>query len=331
MLTALSTSGRTEQILYQLSKAICSAICGTEVQRGFIPYVLRDLIALEARPGCLTEIAYYWCSVIYENRQSLGDWEGLLLTCLEIGFRRLDTQELSTSHTLTHTDHHLEMVDAVFGSQNSEAIADLLLAWNTSYILIGACTEQLVCLHDLAPFSLRLRKFAIRSVELISHEGFKGVGTERFVGLLDHLHVTVKDMEDSYEWLRLLLETLRTSEGPRHLSHWYWELLVELAILRSPDVTYDPQIMTSLIEAQEWSKLECWIATVWIAWPPEADGIMEEDLGRSTLLLFRQRPGAFRKLGQWMEQWSQKNGRKIPEEFQRICQQAQEVVQRDTL
>jgi len=45
-----------EKILYQLSKAIYSAICGTESQRKFIPYVLRDLIALEARPVCLTEI-----------------------------------------------------------------------------------------------------------------------------------------------------------------------------------------------------------------------------------------------------------------------------------
>jgi len=242
--------------------------------------------------------------MIYENRQSLGDWEGLLLTCLEIGFRRLDLRELSTSsHTLTHTGHHLEMVDMVFGSQNSEAIADLLHAWNIgrpSYNLLGACTEQLVCLHNLVPFSPRLRQLVISFVDLIGYAGFERVGVVRLIELLNHLRVTIEDARLLDRWSSLLLDTLRTSEGSQLLSHWYWESLVELAIIRPPDVTYDPQIMTSLVEAQEWSKLECWIGTVWVLWPPEAAGITEEDLGRSILLLFRQRPGAFRRLEQWM-------------------------------
>jgi len=99
-----------EQVLYQVSKAIRSAICGTDAQRRFIPYVLRNLVKLEIRHVCLTEIAYDWCSMIYENRQSLRDWKGLLLTSLEVGFRRLDRRDLFTSLTLTHTEHHLEMV-----------------------------------------------------------------------------------------------------------------------------------------------------------------------------------------------------------------------------
>jgi len=75
--------------------------------------------------------------------------------------------------------------------------------------------------------------------------------------------------------------------------------------------------------------LMTWMGTVWILWPPEADGITEEELGRSILLLFRQQLGAFQKLEQWMEQWSQINITNIPESFQRIRKQAQEAAQRD--
>jgi len=149
-----------EQALHQLSKVIRSAVCGTEAQRKFIPHVLRDLIGLETHPVCLTEIVYDWCSVICENRQSLRDWKGLLLTSLEIGFRHLDPRDWFTSHTLTHTEHHLEMVDVVFGCQKIEAIEDLLHAWNmghSPYISLGTCTEQLVYLRNLVPFPSRLR------------------------------------------------------------------------------------------------------------------------------------------------------------------------------
>ena len=138
------------------------------------------------------------------------------------------------------------------------------LAWtirHSLYISLGACTERLVCLHDLVSFSPRLRRFVIRSVELIGYKGFERVGVERFVELLNHLYVTVVDMDYQSEWLGLLLETLQTSEGVQHLSHWYWELLVELAISWSSwlrhDVTHNLQATTSLAEAHEWSKLEC--------------------------------------------------------------------------
>ena len=326
-----------EQILHQLSKAVHAAIDGTEAQREFIPRVLHDLIRLEIRPVCLTKIAYDWCSTIYENRQILGDWKGLLLASLEIGFRHLDPRNYYTAPPFTHTEHHPEMVDAVFNSQKSEAIADLLHAWTMGYSLHvppGTCTERLICLQNSVQFSPRLRLLVIRSVELIGYGGFEGVGVERLVGLLDNLSVTFEDTVNQSEWLWLLLETLRTSEGSLRLSDWYWELPVELAVSCSlpsgHETIYNPQITKLLAEAQEWSKLEHWIGAVWILWPPEAGGIMEEDLGHLTPLLFRQRPGAFQKFEQWMERWSQRHGENIPESFQRICKQAQEVAQRDT-
>ena len=384
-----------DKIIHRLSRVIRSVICGTEAQRGFIPHVLHDLIELETRPMCLTEIAYDWCSVICENRRTLWDWEGLLLTSLEIGFRHLDIQDTRTAPTLTHTEHHPEMVDVVFGSQNSETveanecvsetilsavkelrsdkgerlqlymsspshvvihcpnketyailreprnvlfstetIADLLHAWTIGYSLQvppDTCTERLICLHSLVPFSPRLRRLVIRSVELIGYEGFEGVEMERLVELLDDLHVTTEDTDDDSEWLWLLLEALRTSEGIERLSHWYWELLVELALFWSQpltnDFTYNPQVITFLTEAQEWTKLEFWMGTVCILWPLEADRITE---GNLILPLFRQRPGAFEKLKQRMEQWSRVRRENIPESFQRVYKQAQEVAQRDT-
>ena len=327
-----------ERILYQLSKAIRSAIVRARVQSKFIPHVLRDLIDLETRPMCLTEIAYDWCSVIYENRQSLGDWEGLLPTPLEIGFRHLDPRGRGIAPTLTHTEHHLEMVDVIFKSQNSDVIADLLHSWtidgDPSHIPLDTCAERLVCLHNLVQFSSRLRRLVIRSVGLVGYEGFEGVRMERFVELLNHLHIAAKDIDDERCWTKLLLDTIKSFEGTQLLSHWYWELLVELAISQSMwlryKTTYNPQITTSLIEAQEWNKLECWMGTVWILWPPEADWITEEDLSCLILLLSRQRPGALQKLEQWMERCSQINGENMPESFRRICKQAWEAAQRDT-
>ena len=275
--------------------------------------------------------------MICENRRSFEDWGGLLLASLEVGFRHLDFRDPGIRVSLANTEHHRELVDTVFKSQESEVIADLLQAWtcHSARTLLGLCTRPLVGLHNLVPFSSRLRRLVIRSVELIGYKGFEEVGVEGFVELLNHLHVTVRDMDGRSEWGKVLLETIQASEGAQCLSHWYWELLVELAILWSRSLqdqfAYSPRIVTFLVEAQEWSKLECWMATVWMIWPPEAGGITEEDLDHSMLLLFRQRSDAARKLEQWMERWGQSNYKTIPESFQRICRQAQEAVQRDAL
>jgi len=324
-----------ERILHQLSKVVRSAILSAEVHPELISHVLHDLVDLETRPMCLTEIAYDWCSVIYETRESLWDWEGLLLTSLQIGFRHLNPRGLVAVPTLIHTEHHLEMVGTVFKSQNGNAIADLLYSWTIDYSLNiprDTCAEWLACLHNFVPFSSRLRRLVIRSIQLVGYEGFEGVGMERLVELLNHLHVTAEDMPLFRPWVRILAGILQTSEGAQLLSHWYWELLVEIVISHSRvlhEVTYHPQTMIFLAEAQEWSKLECWIGTVWILWPPEADGITEEDLSCSMLVLLRQRPGALQKLERWMEWWSQETDKNVPESFQRICKQAQEAAQRD--
>ena len=341
----LCTSDRIKPILNRLSKVVLSAINGTPIQREFIPHMLRDLVGLENRPERLTEIVYEWCSVICENRESLQDWESLLLFCLEIGFRHLDFQRRPIEAMIVHTEHHRELADVVFKSQESEAIADLLHAWTAesgsrgpAHALLGFCTGHLIGLHNLVPFSPRLRRLIIRSVELIGYEGFKGVGVEGFIGLLNYLHVAVEDMDEKANWRNLLLDTIQSWEGAQHLSHWYWESLVKLAVSESwrlrLDITRSLQIITSLAEAKEWSKLECWmgivcVGVVWTLLPWKANAMVEADLGHSILLLFRQRPGAVQKLERWMGRWGQKRGIDVPESFKQICKQAHEAAQRD--
>ena len=329
-------------ILDQLSEAVLSSIDGTDAQHEFIPYVLDDLIKLEARPWSLAQMTYKWCSMICENRESFEDWGRLVLVCLEIGFRHIDFTKLWYFGTpLTHTEHHRGLVDVVFESRESEVIADLLRAWTTGTQygveteLLGSCAGHLVSLHHLVPFSSRLRRLTIRSVELVGYKGFEGVGVERFVELLNHLHVTTEDMAYKSLWAELFLETFQTPEGAQRLSDQYLELLVELAIsiswnLRDPPV-YNPQITKFLVEAQEWSKLEYWIGIVWMTWPSRTGGETEEGLDDSTLLLFRQRPGAVPKLEQWMEQWSQTAGKDVPKLFKQAHKQAHEAAQRDGL
>jgi len=280
-------------------------------------------------------MVYEWCSVICENRQSCEYWEQLVLCSLEIGFRHL-TQYRWISVTLTHTEHHRELVDVVFKSEDNEAIADLLQAWTAKdilddndplYTLLGTCVDHLVGLQNVVPFTPRLRQLVIRSVELIGYEGFKEGGAERFIGLLDHLHVGVDDVHGCYKWISILLDVIQSPEGARRLSIQHWGLLVELTISvwwRYGHSVYSPQVTKTLLEAQEWDRLECWIGIVWIEWPPQADA-MEEDLEHAMVALFRQRPDAVQQITQQItrriERWGELHGEEVPVAFKRICEQ----------
>ena len=340
-LTLLFASDRLEQILHQLSRGIVSALNTAHPRCRLIPGMLRSLTGWENRPRCLTKMAYEWCSVICENRQTFGYWDRLVLYSLEVGFRHLDPQCRQIGVELTHAEHHRELVEVVFKRKESEVIADLLQAWTLRNIydgddqadaLLGICAGHLVDVHNLVPLSPRLRRLVIRSIELIGYKRFEEVGTGRFVDLLNHLHVDVEDMDNEFQWMGILLDTIKSSEGARDLSIRSWELLVELVTatlfwflkLRIP--TYTPKVMASLLEAQEWDKLECWIGVVWMAWPPETDAAMEavED---AMVSLSRQRPGAVQKLTQWMERWGTRWSNKVPEAFQRICKQPHDIAQ----
>ena len=291
-------------------------------------------------------MAYKLCSMICENRQSCEGWEGLVLRSLEIGFRHFDSQRPHGRRIidkLTHTEHHRELVEVVFKSKEGEAIADLLQAWtirrtvgddDRADALLGICAGHLVDVHNLVPLSPRLRRLVIRSIAFIGYKGFEEVGVGRFVDLLSHLQIDVKDMDNRVGWMLVLLDTIKSPEGARDLSILTWELSAELATttpfwsprLRERIPTYTPQVMALLLETREWNKLECWIGVVWMVWRPETDAAME-DIEHAMISLFRQRPGAVQKLTQWMERWSEFPRNKVPEAFQRISKQPHDIAQ----
>lgn len=311
-------------------------------------------------------MAYEWCSVVCENSEKLTDGTKLLLLALEIGFRHFDPHEEQIKAKLTHTDHHQKLASIVFKSWGSryygEVTTDLLHAWisksssHQPYPLLKMCAGHLISLWSFSP---RLRRLVIRAIELIDYQEFEQVRVGEFSELLDRLCVGVEDMKSEPQseepdlhrisrWAEILLETIRRSyeedtiqstEGdadqpPKgiRLSNLYWEFLVEFAILgqRWPKrCAYSPKIISSLLEAEEWEKLECWIGAVWMLWPLEDGGTIEEDLRHATLSLFHRRPSAIEKLKRSMERgrdWDTY----VPASFWQICEQAcPEVAQQD--
>ena len=208
-------------------------------------------------------------------------------------------------------------------------IADLLHAWTTrsdshapAAELPSLCAKHLVGLQSMVSLSPRLRRLVIRSVELTYHVVSREVGVERFIEFLNHLCTTAGDIDNGSCWVRLLVETIQSSNGPQHLSQSYWELLAELAV-SSQWLTNDPakglETTTSLIEAKEWSKLECWMGIVWMLLPEEADP-REGNLGDSMTLLFHQRPESVQKLERWIERWGREHNNRVPKLFRQILQ-----------
>lgn len=314
----------------QLSQAIDFAIQTSHPQCDLLPYILSDLTRMENHPRNLTENAYKWCSTICKNYQNLENGQQLLFLSMEVGFHHLGPQDPWNVNPLTHTEHHHKLGDIIFESGDDKAIADLLLAWTLGYHYfsshgpLNAHAEHITLLHEIQPFSSRLRQVIIYSIEVMGYEGFKEVGVEALIPLLNSLDVALKDMACSWLWLDLLLVVIQFSEATQHLSHHYWELLLELTIswssMQLP--TYHPQVMISLKDAQEWDKLEYWIGVIWMVWPPEDDEPMEKELEDGMLLLFHQQPGAIQRLQQWMQQWSDKQGLVVPKSFEQICEKA---------
>jgi len=312
----------------ELSQAIASAIRTSHHRSGLLPHMPADLAGWERRPSCLTTMAYKLCSVISENYSNLVDGKRLISLLLQIGFRHLDPRHPQISAELTHTEHHQRMVDAVFEGGDEEVIADFLHAWtsrNDSHKPPSSLDMVAKHLMGLQPASRRLRRLVIRVVESIGYRGFEQVGVQGFCRLLDCLCASGEDVDDKGVWAKILLDTIQSSDGIRHLSHPHWETLVEFLILESQlleGVSCGPCMTTTLERDHGWDRLECWLGVVWIAWPPEAGSTAEEDVRRVMLTLFRQRPGAIPKLERWIGRWSVNHGKAVPENFRQICEQA---------
>ena len=280
---------------------------------------------LEMRNDHLTEVAYKWCSMVCESHSNLENSKTLLLLALEIGFRHISPQSGWMEAKLTHMESHQKMVDIVFQSGESEAIADLLCSWTSIGVShnphpsLKTCVEYLVGLSHLQPFSPRLQQAIIKSIGLIDHKEFEQVGMEGVIGLLDGLHIHFNNISNIYEWIGLLLNIVQSPEGIQHASHQYWELLVEL-VVSFPwglgDNTCGPHVMKSLEDAKEWDKLECWKGIIWIKWSMDEELEADEELKHLTLSLFQQRPGAIQRLEHWVGKVSSYSGRQQSKSFQ---------------
>ena len=332
LLILLFASDQFNQILSQFSQAMAQAIYTSHPLCRPLPELLERLCNSGSQNDQLTEMVYGWCSVICENHPTLHGAKNLLLLSLELGFRQINPREGEIKAKLIHTEHHQKMANIVFSSRDGEAIADLLCAWTsrsssyTRYPQLKICAEYLIDLHYLHPFSSRLRLYIIYVIELIGYQGFEQVRVEGLIGLLNDLQVCTKDMHSSFRWVGLLLDIIQSSENIQHLSLSYWEMLAGFVVYWSnwlEDNIYNPQIMISLQDANEWDKLKCWISVVWMVWPPEGGQTTEEDLGNVMLSLLHQQPGTLQKLKEQMEQWSKEwSENEVPESFKQICKQA---------
>ena len=183
--------------------------------------------------------------------------------------------------------------------------------------------------------SQRLRRLVIRSVELVGSQQVRQVGVEEFTALLDRLSVGTEDMDSEIEWLKLLLNVVRIPEGRRALPYSYWELIAELAVDQSwfpnDQIDHDLRVTLSLEEEEEWDMLECWSGFIWLQRCPKVDAI-PEDLERTMLSLFRQRPGAVKKLERRIQRSSVPQVPECLECLQQICERGglDTVLRQDT-
>ena len=327
----LFTSDRLGRVLNQVTRAICSALHAPHPQGKYIEGALLYLAKLENRPRWLIEAAYGWCAVIWKNRHSCGEWKTLLFLSLEVGFRCFDVHKFWHPIDLNHTEHHQELAKTVFESGRSEAIEDLLCALTVfneekpGIKSFYACKQYIINIQNniMGNLSPRQRRLVMYSIRFIGYGGFEEAESERFVALLNHLSIIVEEADSLAGWCSTLMEAAQSPQGHKHLAVQSWELLVKLTIpysRRLRSTTYTPYITSSLLEAQEWEKLKCWIGVVWMVWPPETDSIPEE-VKHAMQSLFHHLPGAVQQLTEWMEQWSKKYRADVPVSFQKICQQ----------
>lgn len=230
------------------------------------------------------------------------EYTDLLFTTLEVGFRLAEPGLGQLPLRLNHTSNHNQMFEIAFSSDDDEVIADAVCAWITD----GDCTPAGSCaryfskrVESAAPFPPRLRRLGIRAIGRIWHSELMASASE-MVHLLHRLDADVEDVEDKYEWLRLLVGVIRSPMGSGSLSSHYWHLLGKLTLATGHTGDFalrDMEVMRSLDEAEDWEKLEIWMTAIWRSLPFSGMATPElmEDIEQVTLKLPLRRPSALQR------------------------------------
>ena len=250
----------------------------------------------------------------------------LLPVILEIGFRLIGPGHDVSALRLSHTSHHWQVFGVGFSSYDDEVIADTVSAW----IVDGDSAPDGLFMHYFtkrversAPFSPRLRQASIHAIESIMHN-VPEVSTLESIHLLNHLNVDVGDMMDKRVWVRLLAGVMCLPVGLESLSPHYWCLLDKLPLAAAFSGTLGLQsveVMRSLEEAEDWEKLEIWMAVVWQSLPYSTPTPMMEEVEQVSLKLLLQQPPALLRFETLCVQGSLYDSHKT--KLQAICDQAQ--------
>ena len=285
--------------------------------------VLHILSLIKGRFRVPAEQAYGWCLMIWENRERYWEWETLVLLSLEVGLRDKSMDRISRT-PFTGGELHQGVRDMVLRSNNPEAVTDLVRASlmfdETGALGLSICADYIIDHHGkiTEPSSRHLGSFFIRYATKMGSDAPERVGREKFVELLNGLHIDVGEIYlwQHTLWRVVLMDIIWSAEAQRLAIH-YWKHLAELAILgHLSGTTYNPDVTTSLMDAQEWDKLEYWVGVVWMACPPELGNVAKE-LEDALEGLEKKRPGALRKR---MELWSEMHRKDLPESFQQTCE-----------
>jgi len=239
----------------------------------------------------------------------------VLPVVLDVGFRLVMPGRNQQALELDHTPCHDLVFRRAFSSGDDEVVADGVCAW----IADSDHTPDASCVHHLAkrmekdtPFSPRLRQMGIRLIERVWRCELR-VSALEVICLLNRLDVGVDDIEDRNSWARLLVGVICSPAGLEGLSICYWHLLEGLPKLWELPAARGMEVARLLEEAEDWEKLEVWIAILWKLFQQEdseskKDSESEEDpkseedakpmpdeehLKQVTLKLLQRRPSAF--------------------------------------
>ena len=258
------------------------------------------------RAQCLTPDLYsYFLSII-----------------LELGFRLAGTGSEWQYVPLTHASHHQKTFETAFSSYDDEVIADAVCMWMMTGFrapLDSFSQHFAKRMEKDTPLSPRLRQLSARAIKRIWESGLDEPGLPT-VHLLNRLNIDV-EVAKREGWMFLLLDVIH---GPARvdLSPRYWRLLNELVVteiycwgLQSPNMV----VVKALREAEEWEKLEVWMAAIWKGLRFCSAPELMEDFQQATVEVLSQRPSALQRFEDLCK------ARAYPEykeELQGICDRA---------